>query len=133
MPQRYTERILRVIKRPDYEPLKRRPLSRLLSVKDEHYDIFGESLELLAEQGLIHPEYKKGVRLNDMPGKVTGVYRANRKGFGFVIPDTAYLQGDLYIPMGQAKDAVDGDTVKAKALRGGKGEESAPEFPPLPA
>jgi ribonuclease R len=121
MPQRYTERILRVIKRSDYEPLRRRPLSRLLNVQDEHYEIFGESLELLAQQERIHPDYKKGVRLNDMPGKITGIYRANRKGFGFVMPKTAYLQGDLYIPSGQAQDAGDGDTVTAKVLRGGKG------------
>lgn len=121
MPQRYTERILRLIKRSDYEPLKRRPLARLLSVGNEHYEIFGEALELLAQQERIHPDYKKGVRLNDMPGKITGIYRANRKGFGFVVPKAAYLQGDLYIPSGQAEDAVDGDTVTAKVLRGGKG------------
>ncbi len=113
MPQRYIERIMRLIRRNDYTPLKCRALSHLLHVPEDHYDLFRQAVKLLAEQERIAPDYKKGIRLPDMPQRITGTYRANPKGFGFVVPDQAYRQGDLYIPFGQALDAVTGDRVAA--------------------
>ena len=116
MPQRFTNRILRVLRRDNYLPLKRRALSHLLKVPDEQYEIFTQALDLLVQQGLIAPDYKKGVRLPEMPARIKGSFRANPKGFGFVVPEQAYRQGDLFIPFGQNMGAVNGDLVEAQVL-----------------
>jgi ribonuclease R len=124
MPERYTGRIMRILCRSDYHPLKHRALAHALNVPDEGYDLFGKAITLLERDGKIRTGKNRPITLADMPKRISGIYRATRKGFGFVIPDTAYAQGDLYIPFGQSLDAVSGDRVMARVLapsrRGGE-------------
>ena len=54
------------------------------------------------------------------PGRLTGTYRGNQRGFGFIVPDTPTSHGDLYIPRGAAGGAITGDTVAARVLKRGK-------------
>ncbi|MCK4658940.1 MAG: ribonuclease R, partial [Phycisphaerae bacterium] len=58
--------------------------------------------------------------LPEPSGKIFGKYRANPRGFGFVIPDAPQLHGDLYVPEGHGKGAMTGDTVCATIRKRGK-------------
>ena len=61
--------------------------------------------------------YGEAVTLPASLGRIEGVYRANPRGFGFVIPDDPSVHGDLFIPPGAALDAITGDVVRAEAVR----------------
>ncbi|MBN1845271.1 MAG: VacB/RNase II family 3'-5' exoribonuclease [Sedimentisphaerales bacterium] len=123
MPQRFTNRILRLITRRDYQPQKMRPLARALNVEDTDYDAFRSALEKLRQEGRIVLGPRGVVTLPEMTDRIVGTYEATRHGYGFVRPDTPAVQGDLYIPIGQGRDAVTGDRVVARVLRrrGGAG------------
>jgi ribonuclease R len=52
--------------------------------------------------------------------KITGTFRANPKGFGFVVPLEPASHGDLFIPPGEDGGAMTGDIVIAKVFKKGK-------------
>ena len=103
MPERYTSRIIRILTRPEYQPLKRRALSHALSVPDAMYEVFCESIKQLDEQGRIHIDQGKNVGLPDFPSRLVGRYQSTRQGYGFVLPEWRYAQGDVRIGFGDAE------------------------------
>jgi len=54
-----------------------------------------------------------------MSGRIIGKFRANPKGFGFVVPLEANSHGDLFIGPGDSAEAMTGDTVVAKVVKKG--------------
>jgi ribonuclease R len=56
-------------------------------------------------------------------GAIIGVYRHNRKGFGFVEPRDPGSHEDLYIPAGENGGAINGDIVSAKITNSRRGSE----------
>jgi ribonuclease R len=52
--------------------------------------------------------------------KITGTFRANPKGFGFVVPLEPTSHGDLFIPAGEDGGAMTGDIVVVKVFKRGK-------------
>ncbi|MCP4709551.1 MAG: ribonuclease R [Planctomycetes bacterium] len=120
MPQRFTNRIMRLIRRSDYQPLKQRALSRTLNVPDDQYDIFRQAVEILSQQKKLVIGPKNTITLPDMSKRITGTYSSTRQGYGFIRPDDATAQGDLFIPNGKSLDAVSGDRVVAHARKRGK-------------
>jgi len=79
----------------------------------------------------IKPTTKPGARSTaESPAKrsgkdeVTGVYRRASAGYGFVSPEGTAAgdrSGDVFVPFGQALDAVDRDTVRVRVKRGRQG------------
>jgi ribonuclease R len=55
-----------------------------------------------------------------MAGTITGTFRANPRGFGFVTPLEPNAHGDLFIPPNATGRAITGDIVVAKVVREGK-------------
>jgi len=102
--------------------MKRRELSRALRVPDEEYAIFRQALEQMKERRQIVEGPDKRIALPQISGQVTGVYQGTSKGYGFVRPDQAVAQGDLYIPAGESLDAITGDRVVARVLKRGRRE-----------
>jgi ribonuclease R len=117
MTERYTKRILRIMTRRDYQPLKVRALARALNIPDEDYSSFRKAVEALRHEGRIIFGPRNTVCLPEMTNRLVGTFEATSRGFGFVRPDTPTAQGDLFIPSGAAQDAITGDRVVARVTR----------------
>jgi ribonuclease R len=120
MPQVYKDRILKFLKREEYQPLKVAQLARALGVSEDAYTEFKVAFDELRRAGHIVIGTGSVVTLPAMAGQVVGVFRANAKGFGFVCPLEPNAHGDLFIPPDATSDAMNGDTVLAKVNRKGK-------------
>ncbi len=125
MPERFTNRIMRLVAKSDYKPMKQRALARALNITDEDYDSFKESLEKLRRDGKIVVGGKSCIALPPMSNRITGTFQSTSRGFGFVRPESATAQGDLFIPRGESLDAVGGDKVVAQVTRRERGEKGS--------
>ena len=117
MPEFFKNQIIKLLKHFDYIPLKPAQLSRSLGVSSEDYPQFKTALEQLQQAGQIVMGTGALISLPSMAGKITGTFRANQRGFGFVKPLEPNLHGDLFIPPGATADAMTGDIVSAKVVR----------------
>ncbi|WP_124058047.1 ribonuclease R [Vaginisenegalia massiliensis] len=86
-----------------------------------------KAVAFLERVGEIKVDKQGRFSLKQLTSTVTGVYRANNKGFGFI--DLGPEQADLFVPRGQAGNAMQGDRVEAKIIREvnpitGKGSEA---------
>lgn len=120
MPQIYKDRILKFLKRQEYRPLKLAQLARALGVSDDAYTEFKTAFDDLRRAGRVVMGSGNAITLPAMAGQVTGIFRSNPKGFGFVCPLEPNAHGDLFIPPDATADAMNGDTVLAKVNRKGK-------------
>ncbi len=114
------DRILKYLSGPAYRPQKVRSLARSMGIQDDEYAEFRHSIKSLMRAGRIVLGGGNAVMLPRAPGLVVGTFRANPRGFGFVVPESPDEHGDLYIPPGESLDAITGDTVRARILRKGK-------------
>ena len=101
-----------------YVPMKFKELAMLLQVPKEQRDELRRVLEALEEEGKICLS-KKGKYCKGAAKRMTGTYRANAKGFGFVVvsPESP----DIYIPEEEVNGAFDGDEVEVVITREAKG------------
>jgi ribonuclease R len=120
MPNVFRERILKLLKHTDYSPLKVAHLAKALGVESDAYSEFEMAFDQLRRAGHVIIGSGNVVTLPAMAGQVVGTFRANPKGFGFIIPQEANAHGDLFVPPGRTADAMTGDTVVAKVTRKGK-------------
>ena len=111
--------ILKLIGRRDYSPQKLAALARSIGVSDEDYPEFKAAFDDLRKKGRVVIGAKNLVTLPAMSGRIIGTFRANPKGFGFLIPQEANSHGDLFIPPKDTAGAITGDTVVAKAVKSG--------------
>lgn len=118
--ERITERILRFVQAKDYQPQKVEQLARALGVGRDEHGAFHDACKALMKTGRIVLGSGRAVMLPAVPGKVIGTFRGNRRGFGFVIPDTPNAHGDLYVPSDGTGGAITGDTVAARVKKRGK-------------
>ncbi|MBX3385761.1 MAG: VacB/RNase II family 3'-5' exoribonuclease [Phycisphaeraceae bacterium] len=68
----------------------------------------------------IPPEQRK-VLLPRMGDSVEGSFRKNQRGFGFVITDIPYREGDVFVPAEGVGNALSGDRVRVAIARGERG------------
>jgi len=120
MAEVYKDRIIKLLKHSDYEPLKLGQLAKALGVSSEDYPHFKDAFENLRHAGHVVIGAKNLISLPSLAGQIIGTFRANPKGFGFVIPRQANTHGDLFIPPDATSEAMTGDTVIAKVKRKGK-------------
>jgi ribonuclease R len=117
--ERFADRILKHMGRSGYQPLKLRRLAREMGIADDEYGDFRAAARALMKSGRIVLGSASALTLPEPSGVVVGHFRANPRGFGFVIPDSPTSHGDLFIPRGGAGGAVTGDTVAARVRRRG--------------
>jgi ribonuclease R len=127
MSKRFSERILDFVKQPGYRPLEVRRLARAMGLAEAEYGDFHDSVDALRRVGRVVLGSGNAVMLPQPRGEVVGRYRANPRGFGFVVPDEPTVHGDLYVAPGQSLDAVTGDTVQCRVLRRGQ-RDGKPAF-----
>lgn len=126
------EQILQHVRSNQYHPQKPRQIARSLEQSDEQtYPAFRQALRELMREGrvvlgqggtIVLPTPRTGEKRDEL----IGVFRQNRKGFGFVIPTDPESHEDLYIPEeGNPPGAMTGDVVRAKIISRGKREGKA--------
>jgi ribonuclease R len=120
MPQVYKDRIVKFLKREEYQPLPLAQLARALGVAAEAYADFKVAFEELRRAGHVVVGAGNVITLPSMAGQVVGHFRANPKGFAFVSPLEPNAHGDLFIPPDGTGDAMTGDVVLAKVNRKGR-------------
>jgi len=112
--------ILKLLTQRDYYPVKLSALARSLGITDEDYQEFRAAFNDLQKQGRVVIGAKNLITLPPMSGRIIGTFRANPKGFGFVVPLEANSHGDLFIGPRDTAEAMTGDTVVAKVVKKGK-------------
>ena len=118
MPLRFKGRLLQHLAHHSYVPSTTEQLVEQLRIEDA--DEFGSAVEELQKDGQI--EIDSGDRVN-LPGlhpdggELSGTFRANQKGFGFVTPDATMRDGDIFIPAHRTLDALSGDKVSISYQR----------------
>ena len=120
MPEIYKDRIIRLLKHTDYEPLKLSQLAKAIGVRSEDYEQFKAAFDQLRQAGHVVIGARNLVGLPCLAGQIVGTFRANPKGFGFVTPREPNSHGDLFIPPTATADAMSGDIVIARVKRKGK-------------
>lgn len=82
---------------------------------------FREALEELRDEGRLRVRGRK-VSLPPAPSRVAGIFRAGPRGCGFVTPDDAMAEGDVYIHAGETLGAMTGDRVDVQITGRGRRE-----------
>jgi len=108
------------LKHADYTPVKVAQLAKALGVSSEDYPQFRAAFEELRRAGHVVVGARNLVNLPSMSGRLIGTFRANPKGFGFIMPLEPTSHGDLFIPPNETGEAMTGDIVAAKVVRKGK-------------
>ena len=119
MTEAFKRQILKFLKRRDYSPVKLSGLAKSLGVTEADYPEFRAAFKELRQTGRVVIGGKNLVTLPAMSGRVTGTFRANDRGFGFVIPLEPNSSGDLFISFADKGGAMTGDTVIARAVKKG--------------
>jgi ribonuclease R len=114
MPEIYKRQIIKMLQHADYKPLRQAQLAKSLGIKPQDHPRFKEAFEQLHQAGRVVISAKNLVSLPGLADQITGRFRANPKGFGFVCPLEPNSHADLFIPPNSAGDAMTGDIVVAK-------------------
>jgi ribonuclease R len=120
MPEIYKKQIIKLLKHTDYEPLKLAQLAKKLDVGPEDYPQFKTAFDQLRQAGHVVVGARNLISLPALAGQIVGTFRANPRGFGFIVPLEPNSHGDLFIPPTAKADAMTGDIVIAKVERKGK-------------
>lgn len=117
MPLRYTARILDHLAHAHYRPSPSKDIARDMRIATDDLPTFERAIAMLAKEKKLLVGGDGRVRLPSFSDEVTGVFRLNQRGFGFVIPDQPFAEGDLFVPPGQTGGAVSRDRVRAEVVR----------------
>lgn len=121
MSKRYSERILDYLRRPEYQPMKAARLARAMGIAEAEHGDFHDAVDSLRRVGRVVVGTENAVMLPHPPNQITGTFRGNPRGFGFVVPDSP-THVDVYIPKEATLDAVTGDKVLIRVQSRGKRE-----------
>jgi len=122
MPLRYNSRILEHLAHENYKPSYTKAIAREMRIDPEDRDEFEQSLRELVHQGKLiigDDDFARLPSYGQANDELTGKFKLNPKGFGFIIPDQRFREGDLFVPPGSSGGAISGDRVRAKIFRGG--------------
>ena len=98
MPDRFTQRIIDHLSNQQYRPVDAEELERQLRVPHELRNEFEQELSSLLEDERVMLGKSDKIQLPPLPSEVEGRIKITARGFGFVITETPYREGDLFIP-----------------------------------
>jgi ribonuclease R len=101
----------------DSSPRKLVHLEQELGVHGELRAAFREALDALCAEGTVIVGAGNLVKLPAISHEVTGIFRANARGYGFITPQQDTMDGDLFIPANATGNAMTGDRVVAQITR----------------
>ena len=102
-----------------YTPMKIKEIAILLGIPRERRAELSQVLDELVDEGKIVLS-KRGKYSKAEPRYLTGIYRGNPKGFGFVTVEGD--KEDVYIPEDKTNGALHQDTVEIELLPGSTGK-----------
>jgi ribonuclease R len=111
--------ILALLTRRDYTPCPARKLAQSVGVGSDEYPTFQAALEQMRRRQEIVIDAKNNVTLPPMGHRVVGTFRANERGFGFIVPLELNAYGDLYVSPEDTGGAMNNDTVVARVVKKG--------------
>ena len=79
-----------------------------------------QAIKRLRDSGRVVLGAKDALTLPEIGDRVRGIFRANPRGFGFIVPETPNSHGDLFVPEDATGGAMTGDLVVATVRRRGK-------------
>jgi len=120
MAEVFKNQIIKLLKHSDYEPVKFSQLAKALGVRSDDFPQFKEAFDQLRQAGHVVIGARNLVSLPSLAGQIVGTFRANPRGFGFIVPREPNSNGDLFIPPDATGEAMTGDIVIAKVNRKGK-------------
>ena len=91
-----------------YVPMKMKEMASVLQVKKEERQELKEILDALESEGKIH-KTQKGNYVKGQGNRLTGIYQAHARGFGFVSIEGS--DDDVFIPEEESGGALQGDEV----------------------
>lgn len=98
-----------------YVPMKMKEMAAVLQVKKEERQELKEILDALESEGKIH-RTQKGKYVKGQGSRLTGVYQAHARGFGFVVMEDS--DKDIFIPEEESGGALQGDEVEIQITKG---------------
>ena len=101
--------ILELMNDKNYVPMKAKEIALILNVPKSEYEEFRLILNKLVEENKIEVNRKSKYKLLDETKYVTGIYRKNSKGFGFVKKENE--DEEIFILEKYSKNALNGDKV----------------------
>lgn len=102
-----------------YVPMKLKEMASVLQVKKEERQELKEILDELEAEGKIH-RTQKGKYVKGQGTKLTGIYQAHARGFGFVVMEES--DHDIFIPEEESGGALQGDEVEIQITKGAGGK-----------
>jgi ribonuclease R len=135
VPLRFIQRIQDHLAYDNYRPTDIDEVRRQMRVDADDAPAFQQAVEMLVAEGKLQLAADGKLRLPRYEDELEGRLKLNPRGFGFLVPDHPMREGDLFIPAGMTKDALNGDRVRVKVVRkgasqfGGKPGKGAPEGP----
>ena len=108
-----------------YVPMKEKELAMFLQVNPKEREEFKRILNELLEENKIQIS-KRGKYTKSTKKRITGIYIANSRGFGFVEPDgkeTDPSIEDIFIPEGCNATAMHQDKVEVEIVSKAKGKQ----------
>lgn len=116
------KQILTAVSRRDYTPVPPRKLSQLIGVEPEEEPQFRAALEDLRKRSQLVVDTRSNVTLPAMGNRVIGTFRANARGFGFIVPLERNAYGDLFVSPEDTAGAMNNDVVVARPVKKGMRE-----------
>ncbi len=116
----FAERILKIVHARGYKPRALHELAEALGIGVDEQGDFHAACKALTKSGRIVLGSRNAVMLPDPPGRLYGSFRANARGFGFVVPDIPNAHGDIYVPAPKTGGAMTGDRVAVEVRKRGK-------------
>jgi ribonuclease R len=107
----------------DSTPRKLVHLEQELGVRGELKPAFREVIDSLCAEGRLIVGPGNVVSLPSLSGEVTGIFRANTRGYGFLTAEQSTDDGDVFIPAKSTGSAMTGDRVVARITRRGSKDD----------
>jgi len=101
----------------DSSPRKLVHLEQELGIRGELRAAFREALDSLCAEGTVIVGAGNLVKLPAISNEITGIFRANARGYGFITPQQDTMDGDVFIPANATGNAMMGDRVVARITR----------------
>jgi ribonuclease R len=101
----------------DSTPRKLAHLEQELGIDVQVRPAFRQALESLSADGRVVVGRGNLVSLPSLTGEITGVFRANARGYGFITPEQSSADVDVFIPAKATGSAMMGDRVVVEVAR----------------
>ncbi len=117
MPLRFERRLIDHIRHESYEAATVSRLAADLGIGEGDRADFEQAIDDLIAQGRLQRDEQGKVRLPSLGKEIIGKFKANQRGFGFVIPEQTVAEGDVFVPPGATMSAMTGDRVRVAISR----------------